>query len=72
MGWSVKNSQFITIFLLHSGLYKIRIGMTVLKWISIQIIPPRVNSNNVNIQNDIPSGIYKTNVAIPSINNLSY
>lgn len=46
--------------------------MTVLKWISIQIIPPRVNTNNINIQRDIPSRIYKINVAIPSINNLSY
>jgi len=46
--------------------------MTVLKWISIQIIPPRVNSNNLNILSDIPSGIYNIDVVIPPINNLSY
>jgi len=46
--------------------------MTVLKCISIKIIPPRVNSNNVNIHSDIPSGIYKIDIVIPCINNLSY
>jgi len=46
--------------------------MTVLKWISNKIIPPSVNSNNFNIQSDILSGVYKTDLVILSMNNLSY
>lgn len=46
--------------------------MIVLKCISIQIILLRVNSNNFNIYNDIPSSIYKIDMVIPSINYLSY